>query len=64
MENQEPQKKPKYNRMTFELVVMALVFFGIIIGVQALQGEASRPQYNPFAMLYGAVRTLLAMRGH
>ena len=48
--------------MTVELVVMAAIFFGLIIGLQALQGTASRPQYDPMAVLLGPMRFIESLR--
>ena len=50
----EPQdeKKPKFNRMIAEMLVLVALFFGLIIGVQALQGRNHPPSYNPFGAIW------------
>lgn len=42
---------------------MTVLFFGLILGVQALQGNASKPQYNPLAMIWGTAQMIMALRG-
>ena len=63
MQSPPPEKKSKFSRLNIEIAVMAALFLGLIIGVQALQGESSRPKYDPLAIMIGAARAFQRLRG-
>lgn len=61
MQPPEPEKKPKINRLTIDLVIFTALFLGLLVGVQSLQGSASHPKYDPLAIVLGPLRFIQSL---
>jgi hypothetical protein len=59
MQTPEPEPKQQTKRLAVELTVMVVVFLGLILGTQALQG--TKPQFDPLAKLWGTVHTFMML---